>query len=45
MNRYKDWLEQAEHDLEAAFDSLESEHYEWSCFQAQQVAEKSFKAL
>jgi len=45
MNRYKDWLEQAEYDLEAAIDSLKGEHYEWSCFQAQQAAEKSFKAL
>lgn len=38
------WLRQAEADLQAARDSLKSGHYEWSCFQAQQSAEKALKA-
>lgn len=45
MNRYNDWLKQAEKDLEAAEDSEKHEHYEWTCFQAQQSAEKALKAL
>jgi len=40
----KRWLHQAQADLEAAKDSLKDGHYEWSCFQAQQSAEKSLKA-
>ena len=39
------WLEQAEADLDAARDSLQSKHFEWSCFQAQQAAEKALKAF
>ena len=39
------WLRQAEKDLESARDSSKAGHYEWSCFQAQQAAEKSLKAL
>lgn len=39
------WLRQAEADLQAAQDSLASGHYEWACFQAQQAAEKAFKAF
>ncbi|MEE9151730.1 MAG: HEPN domain-containing protein [Thermoplasmata archaeon] len=38
------WFEQAKFDLKAARDSLKSENYEWSCFQAQQAAEKALKA-
>ncbi|MHA1268763.1 MAG: HEPN domain-containing protein [Candidatus Helarchaeota archaeon] len=45
MNRYKDWLSQADKDLEAAEDSEKSGHYEWACFQAQQGSEKALKAL
>lgn len=45
MNRYKDWLDQAKKDLEAANSSLKSGHFEWCCFQAQQSAEKALKAL
>ena len=29
MNRYKDWLMQAEKDMEATLDSEKYEHYEW----------------
>lgn len=45
MRRYKDWLRQAKADLKAAEDSLRARHYEWACFQAQQSAEKSAKAI
>ncbi|TFG23318.1 MAG: HEPN domain-containing protein [Promethearchaeota archaeon] len=45
MNRYNDWLKQAEADIEAAMDSQKNNHHEWACFQAQQSAEKALKAL
>ena len=41
----KKWFEQARKDLKAAKDSLNSENYEWACFQAQQSSEKALKAL
>ena len=43
--RYKDWLNQAKRDLRHARHALEDEDYEWSCFAAQQAAEKAVKAL
>ncbi|MGH7802567.1 MAG: HEPN domain-containing protein [Thermodesulfobacteriota bacterium] len=43
--RTKDWLQQAERDLEAAKWSLKGRFYEWSCFSCQQAAEKALKAL
>lgn len=45
MNRYRDWLSQAERDLEQAKDSRRSGRHEWACFAAQQAAEKAVKAL
>jgi len=39
------WFAQALRDLKAARDSLDDSNYEWSCFQAQQAAEKVVKAL
>ncbi|MFX0115847.1 MAG: HEPN domain-containing protein [Candidatus Hodarchaeota archaeon] len=45
MKRTKDWLKQAEHDVQAAKDSMLNEHNEWACFQSQQAAEKAFKAI
>ena len=45
MNRYNDWLKQAEEDIAAASDSKKNKHYEWTCFQAQQSAVKALKAL
>ena len=39
------WLRQAQSDLIAAGNSLKSKNYDWSCFQAQQAAEKALKAL
>jgi HEPN domain-containing protein len=44
-NRYKDWFRQAEADLRHARHALEDGDYEWSCFAAQQAAEKALKAL
>lgn len=38
------WMVQAEAYLCAAKDSCDSKHYNWSCFQAQQSAEKALKA-
>lgn len=38
------WFSQAKFDLKAAEDSMNNENYEWSCFQAQQAAEKALKA-
>lgn len=45
MKRTEDWLNQAKADLSAARNSLRANDYAWSCFLAQQVAEKSIKAL
>ena len=43
--REEDWLRQAKRDLEHARRALEDGDYEWSCFAAQQAAEKAVKAL
>jgi len=45
MNRYRDWLEQAERDLSRANIDLQYEYWEWACFTAQQAAEKAVKAM
>jgi HEPN domain-containing protein len=44
-NRAKDWLAQAERDLEQARSSRSEQRHEWACFAAQQGAEKAVKAL
>ena len=44
-NRWKDWLEQAERDLEQAEASREDGRHEWACFVAHQAGEKAVKAL
>jgi len=44
-NRSLDWLRQAERDWDQARDSRLSGRHEWTCFAAQQSAEKSVKAL
>lgn len=44
-NRARDWLRQAERDLEHAVLSRDAGHHEWCCFICQQSAEKSVKAL
>lgn len=43
--RYRDWLNQAERDLEQASDSREAGRHEWAYFAAHQAAEKAAKAL
>jgi len=45
MNRSKDWISQATRDLQQARWNLTGKFYEWSCFCAQQAAEKSVKGL
>ena len=44
-DRSEDWLRQAEADLKHAELSQREGDYEWSCFAAQQAAEKAVKAL
>lgn len=39
------WWKQAEKDLKASENSLNSGDYEWACFQAHQSVEKALKAL
>jgi HEPN domain-containing protein len=43
--RSRDWYTQAERDLASARALLESGFFEWSCFIAQQAAEKAVKAV
>jgi len=43
--RSRDWLRQAEKDLEHAKRARSGNDFEWACFAAQQAAEKSVKAL
>lgn len=38
-------MDQAHRDLEHARTSIESRHFEWACFAAQQGAEKAVKAV
>jgi len=44
-NRARDWLGQAQRDLEQAEDSRRAARHEWACFAAQQAAEKAAEAL
>jgi HEPN domain-containing protein len=39
------WIRQADKDLSSAKNSLKAGDYEWSCFQAQQSAEKALKSF
>lgn len=39
------WIRQAVKDLSSAKNSLKAGDYEWSCFQAQQSAEKALKSF
>ncbi|MEM3547275.1 MAG: HEPN domain-containing protein [Candidatus Bathyarchaeia archaeon] len=45
VERSKDWMDQAEGDLEHAKNDLRSGFYDWACFSAQQSAEKAVKAV
>jgi HEPN domain-containing protein len=44
-NRARDWLQQAQRDLEHAAEARQNGKHEWACFAAQQSAEKAVKAL
>jgi HEPN domain-containing protein len=44
-NRYLDWFRQAEADLRHARHAVAAGDFEWSCFAAQQAAEKALKAV
>jgi len=44
-DRSKDWLAQAERDLDQAKASQRDGRHEWACFAAHQAAEKAVKAL
>ena len=43
--RWRDWLAQAEHDLQQAAASESGGRHDWACFAAHQAAEKAVKAL
>jgi len=45
MQRTEDWLRQSKKDFQHAIKSERNEDFEWSCFSAQQAAEKGVKAL
>lgn len=44
-NRARDWLRQAERDLERAEASRAEGRHEWACFASHQAGEKAVKAL
>lgn len=43
--RFRVWLSQANHDLNAAEASINQGYYEWACFQAEQAVEKALKSV
>lgn len=45
MERSRDWMDQAERDLQHARSDVDGGYYEWACFSAQQAAEKAVKAV
>lgn len=45
MERSKDWMDEAQGDLEHAKSDLATGYYNWACFSAQQSAEKAVKAV
>ncbi len=45
ISRYRDWLNEAKDDLEAARYLLEGGRYSKACFYSQQASEKAVKAL
>jgi HEPN domain-containing protein len=44
-NRGRDWLAQAERDLEHAETSRRAGQHDWACFASHQAAEKALKGL
>ena len=45
VERSRDWIDQAEGDLEHAKSDLKLGFYDWACFSSQQSAEKAVKAV
>ncbi len=45
MERSKDWIDEAQGDLEHAVSATGGGFYNWACFSAQQSAEKAVKAV
>jgi HEPN domain-containing protein len=45
VERSKDWLAQAQGDLDHARNDLAHGYFDWACFSAQQSAEKAIKAM
>jgi HEPN domain-containing protein len=45
LDRSKDWIDEAEGDLEHAKSDSKQGFYNWACFSAQQSAEKALKAV
>ena len=45
VERSRDWMDQAEGDLEHAKSDLKLGFYDWACFSSQQSAEKAVKAV
>jgi len=45
VQRAKDWLREAQVELQAARDLLKGKHWSWCCFTGQQAAEKALKAI
>jgi len=43
--RVQDWLRQANRDLDVARTTRDAGQFDWTCFAAQQAAEKALKAL
>lgn len=43
--RSKDWMDEAEGDLEHAKSDIAGGYYNWACFSSQQGAEKAVKAV
>lgn len=45
MERSRDWIDEAEWDLEHAKSDLDRGFYNWACFSSQQSAQKAIKAV
>ena len=45
MERSKDWMDEAQGDLEHARSDVAGGYYNWACFSSQQAAEKAVKAV
>lgn len=43
--RSRDWIRQAQRDLDSAKSQMKESFFEWTCFIAQQAAEKAIKAV